>query len=140
MDNQYLSLKGEDELNSFMKEYGSFHDSCISKCTIITGYSVNEELNMTVPMNFATCVSITIEKQKYKYRLIELLFEEVIHLNFVPAQENYDRIIYDAYFKYNAGLVFWADDGDWNPENIDNSICWISAKKCSWRNLTIAST
>jgi hypothetical protein len=132
----YSTLNNQDDVCSFLNQYRSFHDSCIVKCSISTGYSVNQKLSMKVPFNNQCKVSIIIHKQNIEFRSIELVFEEVIQFNFVPAQENYDRIIYSALLKYENGIFYWADDNEWNSQDKDYETCWISAKKLKWRNLS----
>lgn len=132
-EDEYIVISSEEDINIFKQKYGSFGDSCITQCNITTGYSVNESLSMEVPFTQSCTISIIIQRQNKLFRTIELNFSKVIHFNFVPAQENYDRIIESAYFNMYKGIFYWADDGDFNPETKDQNTCWVSSKILRWK-------
>jgi hypothetical protein len=129
-------IKTQPDADALMKRFGRFHDSCIREVHISTGYWVSPELSMAAPEDLDTRVRLHIQRQWRDPAAIELLFEEVVRFNLVPAPQNYVSIIYDATLLVREGIIHWSPETNWDPERPDaNSETWISAKQLKWREV-----
>ena len=115
--------------------FGGFHDSCLKELYMSTESNVSEDLSMAAPTGLDTNVRILFQRQFRNPSAIELLFEGVTQLHMLPSPENYDSIIFDATLILYNDLFYWANQGDWKPENnaLDTS-SWIVATRLKWRD------
>ena len=90
---------------------------------------------MTCSPQLDTHVRLLIQRQFSAPSAIELLFDEVMGLNVAPSPDNYDSIIFEATLLLKEGVFYWADVGDWLPDQEDIiHTTWIAAQKLKWRD------
>jgi hypothetical protein len=90
---------------------------------------------MAVPAGLDASIRLLVHRQWRDPSAIELLFEEVTHLNFAAPPEDHESIIFSASLVVREGELFWADVGGWDPEAPNNdNVTWVSAKRLRWRD------
>ena len=112
----WTDLVGPEDALHLMVEFGAFHDSCIREMHLWTGYSVNADLAMACPGHLDTNLRILVQRQSRSPSAIELLFEQVTRLNFVPYPENHLAIIFGATLLRHEADWIWSPDSEvWSP-------------------------
>jgi len=116
--------------------FGDFHDSCIREAHLWTDHWIAPNLAMSCSEGLDNRIRFLIQRQFSQPPAIELLFEEVLRFNLVPAPENYFAIIFSATLLVQNGVVFWSPEVNWKPDDPDRSNrTWISARKLRWREV-----
>lgn len=132
---EWLEVKNNKDIENLMQTFGGFHDSCLKEVYMWTKSYVNDNLSMSLVPD--TNVRILFQRQYRNPSAIELLFSGVAQFHMVPSPENYDSIIYGAKLALHKGLLYWANDNSWEPENsIITEISWLSAKSLKWRDIS----
>lgn len=70
---EWIELKSQENSNNLMKNFYSFHDSCIKECSYITGMSVDEKKRMGQDCNNS---NIRLVFQSQLCNSIEIFFED----------------------------------------------------------------
>lgn len=125
----WTEIKDEKDIQSLMTSFGGFHDSCLRDVYISTGDYVDENLAMNLENK--TIASLLFQRQFKPDTVLELKFYEVQQFNYKVVTSNYNAVIYDVTLKIENGLIYWADDEEW--EINDHDCVWISGKKMFWR-------
>ena len=130
----WKSISNEEESKELLRLFGEFHDACIKEAHMWTGHSIDESLSMTVVGGLDTSIKFVVQRQFRNPSCIELLFEEVTRINFVPSPENYDSIIYECNLGYENEQFYWVIDTSQEPSDLNaNEDSWVRSKKLSWR-------
>ncbi len=128
---EWIELKSQEDINNFMNDFYSFHDSCIKECSYITGMSVDEKNNMGQD---SANSKIKMIFQSQLCRPIEICFEEIQEANIHTYNTNeYFNDIYEATFFIEDGLIYWANINEWNKNNTEQEITYIVSKKVKYR-------
>ncbi|WP_241481606.1 hypothetical protein [Mesobacillus campisalis] len=130
-----IELKGNDDIKGFLEIFGHFHDSCLKELLMWTDSYVDDDPSMKVGVGLDTKIRMLFQRQSNVPAAIELLFEGVTHFQLKPSPENYDSIIYDANLLLKDETFYWTDSVDWTPNDHNEEITWISAKKVKWREV-----
>ncbi|MFW6107470.1 MAG: hypothetical protein ACOC8A_02145 [bacterium] len=94
---------------------------------------MDDFLAMAVPLGLDTHVRMLVQRQWSDPAAIELLFAQVTRLVLSPPPENHDAIIRAATFLVRPDGTYWADVGDWTPEESDRECTWVASQKLFWR-------
>jgi hypothetical protein len=129
-------IKTQTDADALMQVFAGFHDSCIREAHLWTGYWVSSDRSMLCHSDLHNSIRFLIQRQSSDLPAIELLFEQLIRLNVVPAPENYDSVIVAATLLVQDGTVFWSPEGDRRLEepSRDEFTC-VFAKKLRWRGV-----
>nr|WP_106779122.1 hypothetical protein [Lysinibacillus timonensis] len=132
---EWFEIKNNKDIENLLQTFGGFHDSCLKELYMWTESYVDDNLSMSpVP---ETNVRILFQRQYHNPSAIELLFKDVAQFHIVPSPDNYDSIIYDAKLILHKGLLYWANDYNWEPENsMLTETSWLSAKSIKWRDVS----
>lgn len=124
------------DIQDLMSKFGGFHDGCVREAHMWTQSWVNDDLAMAVAANLDTRFRLWIQRQFRDPSAIELLFEEVVTIHWVPTADNYDSIIFGASLVIEDNLIYWSPDYQWTPNQPErDKFTWIAAKKLSWREV-----
>lgn len=127
------TLKTKEEIESFLRLFGGFHDSCLKELYMWTDSCVGENLSMCILPD--TNVRILFQRQYENPSAIELLFEGVTQFHFTPKK--HDSSIFSASLLLQNNLFYWADDIGWKPNEVaPYEVSWISAKSVKWRDVS----
>lgn len=130
----WIEIKNEEEAKNLMKTFGFFHDACIKEAHLWTEHRVNEDLSMSCSGALDTSIKFVVQRQFRNPSCIEILFEQVTHINIVPSPENYDQIIYEALIGIEDGDFFWSVNSSETPTGLDpREDTWIKSKILKWR-------
>lgn len=131
----WIELKTEQDMKTFMKTMGCFHDSCIKEIYYLSGAYVNADLSM-YPMNDVRVVRVVIQRQHEDNSLIEMEFGGVRQLCLVPINSNYTCEILKATLVKKENFIYWCDNEELPPNNCkDFEGTLICASKLKWRVL-----
>lgn len=134
---EWKELKDRNDINSLLVTFGGFHDSCLKELYMWTESYVDEDLSMSMSTDLDTNVRILFQRQYDSPSAIEMLFEGVTQFHIVPSPINYDPVIYEAKLFLHEGYFYWADDYDWESNNLTQGAnSWISAKNLKWRDVS----
>lgn len=131
----WQELKQQADIDELMRVFGSFHDSCLKELAIRN----REFVTQTLAMSFdnPSAVRLLFQRQFHNPTAIELQFEAVENFNWLhnkPLDDASCSLIYQAVFFQQAGLIYWAEDIDWQLTVEDrNDFRWIAAKSAKWR-------
>jgi hypothetical protein len=125
----WTEIKDQADINHLLESYGYFHDSCLRDIYINTREFVDEKLAMNFDNKLTA--SLLFQRQFRPNTVIELKFEDIERLNFLPFKETENAVIYDVTLMISNGLFYWADFAGW--ETGDDDSIWISGKKLFWR-------
>ncbi|MBE6756799.1 MAG: hypothetical protein E7555_10135 [Ruminococcaceae bacterium] len=128
-------ISNEKELQDFMNEMWSFHDSCIKEMKYVSGAYVDGDLSMQA-VNTKRCLSVIIQRQAKENTTIEMVFEKLKFLKLFPCDEKYTCEIFGATMFFKDGYVYWCDDDDVTDADIDTfEGTIICASALSWRSV-----
>ncbi|MGE7920601.1 hypothetical protein ACQKM9_16930 [Viridibacillus sp. NPDC093762] len=132
MDWQTLST--DEDIKTFMNNFGYFHDSCLKESHVQTKSFVGENYGMAIDPS--TSVRLFFQRQAGPISAIEIIFEEIIHFCISPFPESYCAVILDSTFIKQNGIFYWANCEGFNPEilSLEEGLTWISAKNVKWRD------
>lgn len=132
---EYVEIKDKKDIETLMKEFNWFHDSCIKELKYFSGGYVDEDGSM-YPFNSSRCVTIIFQSQNAKARTIEMKFDLIRKLNLSPKDEEYDCIIYGASLKKIDNIFYWSECENFKLEDMhEEYLTWISSQRVSWRIL-----
>lgn len=94
---------------------------------------VDENLTMAAPSGLDTNVKLLFQRQFKNPSAIELWFEGVTGIHILPTPEIFPSILCEAVILKQDDTYYWSDDIDFDPNNIEQNVSWISAKKLRWR-------
>ena len=144
-------IKNENDIETLMKEYSGFHDSCIVSISYHSGAFVDDGA-MANGKLLEHSIEMVLHSQCHKP--IELRFTGVRKCNIVGWEDDYFCDIYGAYMKFHSDLlgktrddklIVWADCGSFNPMNYteekpistNGEYCtYVIAEKLFWRTMT----
>ncbi len=130
----WKNVTTEESAKELMNVFGGFHDACIREAHLFSQHFVNDELTMNCTGDLDTSVQIVVHRQFRNPACIELLFEGVTRLNFVPSPDNYDSVIYEAKVGLENGEIYWSIDIVKPPSQCKaNYDTWICSKSLKWR-------
>lgn len=131
----YKYIENDDDIKELMNHFNFFHDSCIKEIKYESGSYVDRHGAM-YPFADKKCAAIFFQSQSAVYRVIELRFEGLIHLNLLPRKENYDNIIFEASLIKREGVYYWSEWRGFSPDDDNDTFgTWLSAEKVSWKSL-----
>jgi len=122
-------IKDQADIDKLLKDYGYFHDSCLRDIYITTREFVDEKLAMHFDNKLTG--SLLFQRQFGTATVLELKFEDITQLNFIPFDETTNAVIYNATLMKTNGIFYWADIEDWKIG--DNDSTWISGRRLFWR-------
>lgn len=140
MDNVFSDwqpLTDQAALDTVLKMTGYFHDSCLVRLCYESGACVREKDLAMMPLNASRALTITLQQQYAAHYETQLRFEGVRQCRLVPSTPDHDCIIQDAAFLLRDGLVWWADEGCFDPACPDSAgawSSWVCAERCFWRS------
>ncbi len=131
----WVEVTNQADLDMLMDTFGAFHDACIKEFHLWTESYVGNDLSMSCPSHLDNHVRLLIQRQFRDPSAIELLFDQVRHINVAPSPDNYDSIIFDATLLLQDSVFYWANVGRWLPDQEDSmNTTWIAANKLKWRD------
>lgn len=101
-------IKSQNDLDSFMNMFGSFHDSCIKEFKYISGAFVYDDLSM-YPINNKRILKVIFQRQARNPSVLEMEFIGLRQLNIYPIDENYTCEILDATMVLSRNCIYWYD-------------------------------
>lgn len=108
------------DADAFMDLFQGFHDSTLDKLI----YEEDQQIRK---------VTAVFDNSGW-YGVAELCFEGLIAMNLRPAQENFDRYIFDGTLIVKDECIFWADDAI-NEEDLSYEGSFIKALNLKWRKI-----
>lgn len=129
----WIELKEELEIRELLENYGYFHDGCLKEVHMWTETHVDDNLTMNAPSGLDTNVKLLFQRQFKNPSVIELWFEGITGIYILPTLEKFDSILFEAIILKQKDTYYWSDDIDFDPNQIEYNISWISAKKLRWR-------
>ncbi len=136
MSNPWIPVRDQSDIEHLMNRFGNFHDGCVREAHLWTDSWVAKNLAMNVPGGLDTRIRFRIQRQFRDPSVIEMMFEEVVIMHWVPTPDNCDSIILEASLLIREDLIYWSPDSNWNPDLPDrDNFAWIAAKKLSWREV-----
>lgn len=131
---QWNEIKNQEDADHLMKVFGRFHDACVREAHLSTEHWVGDNLTMACTGNLDTTIRFVVQRQFQPISCIELVFEKVIRLSWVPTPDNYDSIIYGATIGFEEGDVYWSLEESGPPSELDpREDTWVIAKYLKWR-------
>ena len=145
-------IKNEIDIESLMKEYSGFHDSCIVSINYHSGAYVDDKGAMANGGLLEHSVEMILHSQCNKP--IELRFTGVRKCNIVGFEDNFFCDIFGAYLNFHRDLlgrtrdnklIVWADCDSFNPikyteetpiSTNGNYSTYVIAEKLFWRITT----
>jgi hypothetical protein len=133
---EWKPVATQADADLLMRSFGDFHDSCIRETHLWTDHWVAPNLAMACSERLDNRIRFLIQRQFARPSAVELLFEEVLRFNLVPAPENYFSIIFSAKLLVQGEVIFWSPNRNWKPDGPDrDDSTWISARKLRWREV-----
>lgn len=138
MEDNWININTEKDIEEFLVLYGYFHDSCIKEVKYESGMYVDKELRMKA-VNDKRKLSVVFQRQWKNPTTIEVVFESLVCLHLEPVNECYDGSIFCASLIKQGDSFFWIDDDISKDTNIDEIISkkeeytWIKAEKVKYR-------
>ena len=130
----WIQVASQADADRLMTDFWGFHDSCIREGHLLTDYYVGDDLRMRGSLENNHHMKLHVQSQSRPLSSIELRFEGIVRINYVPPPKNYDNIIFSATLLVEEEAIYWAPTGGWKPDKIgDNDCTWISARKLFWR-------
>jgi hypothetical protein len=131
----WTRISTAEQAADFLESVNDFHDGCLREAHVWTEHYVGPELSMGIGLGWDTRARLLIQRQFRGLSAVELLFEEVRHLNVAPSPPDYEDIIFDAALLVRDGVIYWAAAADWSPDHPErDQTTWISGGKLSWRD------
>ncbi|MBM3115734.1 hypothetical protein [Jeongeupia naejangsanensis] len=128
------AISTQEDAEYLLDLFGGFHDACVREAHFTTKHWVNQNLSMRCSPDLDTSISFVVQRQFTNPSCIELKFESVVRLNWVPTPKNYDSAIYSAVIGFENSEIFWVLDSEDPPSKLDpESECWVVAKSLKWR-------
>jgi len=125
----------QHEADAFMHLVGDFHDGCVRETHLWTEHYVADDLAMGVGVGADARMRVLLQRQFRPFSAIELLFEEVVHINWASSPDNCMSIITEATLLVREDAIYWVDSAPWIPDQPDsNTSTWISARRLCWRD------
>ena len=127
-------IANENDLNSFMSLFGSFHDSCIKEFKYTSGAYVDFNLSMH-PFNKERSLKVIFQRQYNNPAVVEMEFLGLLQLNlFLGNAELYTCEILDVTMILCKDRVYWCDCGGLSEAELMNyKGTMICASKVRWR-------
>ena len=132
----WIELKSQEDINSFMDSINNFHDSCLKEIKYTSGAYVTENLSMQ-PFSNQRMLSMVVQRQFSNPKVIELEFGELSYLKLVPIEYGELGFIGDissVTMLFKDGYIYWCDDGTLTENDIDDyQGIVVCAKSVRWR-------
>jgi len=125
------NIQSEVDIESLMKIFGDFHDSCLKELVYISGAFVDENLSMH-PINEQRVLKIVFQRQYSNPCVIEVEFSGIKKMNLSPCDENHTCEIHGATFFIKNSNLYWGDSSD-IQEMSSYDGTWICASGTRWR-------
>lgn len=132
-DQEWHEIRCQADADALLHTFGGFHDGCIREAHIWTQHWVGTDLHMACSPALDTNIRLHIQRQFEDPSAIELLFEKVTRINFVPTPENYDSIIFEASLVVTDEGVFWSPDGCGPESPNKKDMTWVTSERLRWR-------
>ena len=135
IDRDWIQINSQSDIETLLKVFGEFHDACLRELHLCTGSSVNKNLSMAVGLGWDYHAKVLFQRQWNNPCAIEISFDEIRKINLAPSPPNHDSSIFSATLLLEDDVVYWADVGNWRPEDPDcNDASWIAAGRVKWRD------
>ena len=128
-------IRTEDDIGALLNTFGDFHDACLKEMHLWTDTFVQPNLSMSVGIKWDCHARFLFQRQWDKASAIEIGFHEIRGINVAPSPPNYDSIIFTATLLLEDGVFYWAETGNWRPDEPGcNDVTWIAAGQMKWRD------
>jgi len=130
----WYEIADENDLNSFMKMFGGFHDSCIKEMKYLSGAYVKSDLSM-FPCNKDRLLKVIIQRQYPNPCAIEMEFMGLLNMNlFLEDADGYTCEIPAATMILAEDRIYWCDcivSSEADLESYKGTL--ICSKSVRWR-------
>jgi len=100
-------IRNESDLHAFMEKHYDFHDSCIKELKYISGaYATETGLH---PLNDQRILRVIFQGKFKDANVIEMEFIGLKRLSFLPTDEKYDCIIFEATMFFQDRCIYWCN-------------------------------
>jgi hypothetical protein len=127
----WTRLDSQAAADSLLTLTAGFHDSCVHEIHISTGRYVGAFSSMSLMGNHD--IHLLIQTQGEPSAL-ELRFVDVVSFGF--ARPDSDGVILDASLFLRDGVVYWADQTDFQPGFPRAETTWVAARGAFWREVS----
>jgi len=116
----WQAIQNETDIQTLMKNYYGFHDTCIVAAKYTSGAMVDgngsmellaEANNLTLYLESQVAHSYDASKKR-----IALRFSGLQRMNLIGIQNHYFCDLFSCYLHFYKGHIVWASDGGFNPE------------------------
>ena len=126
---EWKVLNSQNDIEKLFKEFYYFHDSCITEFSCKTGMKVDEKKEMR--QNDVSSIKIIFKSQLCN--TIEIHFEDIKKLNIhIYDKDKYFNNIDEAKMYISNNYIYWADNLEWDEDNLDNEITYIVCEKAQY--------
>lgn len=136
MMNDLIQINNEKDIEYFLIQCDNFHDSCIFEIYYKSGAYVDENLSMC-PVNSVNTLTIRFHSQNKKCRKFDVVFIDLIHLNFAPIASGYSCEIFRGKLIQRRGVYYWSPNYEFDPDDtaysLNTKLTWVCCKKIKWR-------
>ncbi len=133
----WREVSNQANLDELTDIFGEFHDACLKEMHLWTDTWVEPNLSMSVGTGWSYHARLLFQRQWKDPSAIEIIFDEIRSVHIALSPPNYDDIIFSATLLLKDGVFFWAEAGNWQPDDPNcNDITWIAASQMKWRDVS----
>ena len=112
---KWTAIQSQADIDTLMKAYGGFHDSCITGIHYENGNQVDGSLAMSWGNEEQFCLVMSIQRQGTP-KDIELCFTGLRRINLSGCDTRYFSM-FDCFLSFYGPYIVWADGECFHPEH-----------------------